>query len=219
MAKRNQFPSVCLHQSGIHMKKELPSFFSKNFQELSISEVPGFFFKSQKESGPAITCYPKLYLWATREPPSVNLILSLVTFFSTFEKLLNTRINTWHNLQAVSQLWAPIIPKRCWMRTSWCCGFQATTAFSLHKQWTRGQVYFWIVERQTIHAILENMSHGPLCNGQPTNFIFWKRLFIISTKSTAFSQNLALIVKAADAELWSPSRARGSQTLLALHTF
>lgn len=59
-----------------------------------ISEVPGSFFKSQKESGPAITCYPKLYLWATREPPSVNLILSLVTFFSTFEKLLNTRINT-----------------------------------------------------------------------------------------------------------------------------
>lgn len=121
MAKKKPIPSVCLHQSGIHMKKELPSFFSKNFQELSISEVPGFFFKSQKESGPAITCYPKLHLWATREPPSVNLILSLVTFFSTFENYSITRINTWHNLQAVSQLWAPIIPKRCWLRTSWCC--------------------------------------------------------------------------------------------------
>lgn len=117
----------------------------------------------------------------------------------------------------LSQLWAPIIPKRCWMCSCRWCGFQATTAFSLHKQWTGGQSYFWIVERQIIHAIFENMSHGPLCNRQLSNFIFSKLLFIISTKSTAFSQNLPLIVKAADTALWSPSRARGSQTLLLLH--
>lgn len=140
MAKRNQFPSVCLYQSGIHMKKELPFFFSKNFPELS--QRFQLFLNHKKKSGPAITCCRKLYLQATCEPPSVNLILSLVTFFSTFEKLLNTRINTWHNLQMVSQLWAPIIPKRCRVRTSQRCSFQATTAFSLHKQWTRGQIYF-----------------------------------------------------------------------------
>lgn len=40
MAQRNQFPLVCLHKSGIHMKEELLSFVQKC--PGVASETPGF---------------------------------------------------------------------------------------------------------------------------------------------------------------------------------
>lgn len=157
MAKRNQFPSVCLHQSGIHMKKELPSFFSKNFKVI----ISGSSFLNLKSK--VITCYPKLYLWATHsEPPSVNLILSLVTFFP-FERYysipsyygLSKRLVSSSSYYSKTMLAAHLLVLRRFRRP------QPLVCTSEHED---KSIFSMFRERRIILTILENMSHmDPQC--------------------------------------------------------